>query len=84
MEIFHRQKFGLALFQPLGSGQRLTLGAMPVRARNGDLSRVVLEAEDRARVLGVSSPHRHKDAPDRTHPKEKAVRLTPKASSATL
>jgi len=33
MEIFHRQKFGLALFQPFGSGQRLTLGAVTVRTR---------------------------------------------------
>src|SRR5215471_2161268 len=33
MKIFARQEFSLTFFQPLGSGQRLTLGAMPVRAR---------------------------------------------------
>ena len=31
MEIGHRQEFGLALFEPLGSGQRLALGAMAIR-----------------------------------------------------
>jgi hypothetical protein len=31
MEIGRRQQFGLALFEPLGSGQGLALGAMPIR-----------------------------------------------------
>ena len=33
MEILARQEFGLTLFQPLGSGQGLALGAMAIRAR---------------------------------------------------
>ncbi len=32
MEIGHRQQFGLALFETLGSGQGLALGTMPIRA----------------------------------------------------
>ena len=33
MEIGRRQQFGLALFEPLGSGQGLALGTMPIRTR---------------------------------------------------
>jgi len=33
MEIFHRQQFVAALFQPFGSGQGLALGAGAVPAR---------------------------------------------------
>jgi hypothetical protein len=32
MEVLARQKFGLTLLQPLGSGQGLALGAMPIGA----------------------------------------------------
>jgi len=38
MKIFAGQEFSLTFFQPLRSGQGLTLGAMAVRARNGELS----------------------------------------------
>ena len=33
MKIFARQEFSLTFFQPLGSAQGLTLGAMAIRAR---------------------------------------------------
>jgi hypothetical protein len=33
VKIFHRQKFGLALLQPFGSGQGLALGAMAICTR---------------------------------------------------
>ena len=33
MEIGRRQQFGVALFEPLGSGQGLALGTMPIRTR---------------------------------------------------
>src|SRR5712664_2976774 len=38
MKIVHRQQFLLALREPLLASARLTLRAMPVPARNGDLS----------------------------------------------
>src|SRR5438552_2418209 len=38
MKIFARQEFSLTFFQPLGSAQGLTLGAMAIRTSNGEIS----------------------------------------------
>ena len=46
VEILHGQQFGGALLQPLGAGQALALGAVPVAAR----------AVDDMRVLAVVAP----------------------------